>query len=163
VLGRRPCDNRPGGFGRGPSAKDDAVSRAGRPLFDDLEPRRTMPHSPGWCLAVKLTMRGSSGAITGIIRISRDVRAPIEACDMPAGFAAALDHFENDVTAPIAPSAPPRSARSMKGPSDRSRAGPSPRPAPPSSRAGLRLPPPQRLRSAFRAMTGMTSIRFRQG
>jgi len=60
-------------------------------------------------------MRGSSGAITGIIRISRDVRAPIEAYDMPAGFAAALDHFENDVTAPIAPSAPPRSARSMKG------------------------------------------------
>ena len=64
-----------------------------------------MPHSPGWCLAGKLTMRGSSGAITGIIRIFRDVRAPIEACDMPAGFAAALDHFENDVTAPIAPSA----------------------------------------------------------
>ena len=67
-------------------------------------------------------MRDAAGNIVGLIGISRDVRAPIETRDIPVEFAAALDHFENNVAEPITPSAlaerarlaPPRFARLMK-------------------------------------------------
>ena len=122
VLGQRPCDICPGDFGRIPSAQDAAVLRTGRPILDHLELHWSTPHKPGWCLTTKLPMRDASGAIIGLIGISRDVRAPIETRDIPVEFAAALDHFENNVAEPITPSAlaerarlaPPRFARLMK-------------------------------------------------
>ena len=50
-------------------------------------------------------MRDGSGKIIGLIGISRDVRAPIETHDIPVEFAAALDHFENNVADSVTPSA----------------------------------------------------------
>jgi AraC-like DNA-binding protein len=122
VLGKRPCDICPGDFGRIPSAQDAAVLRTGRPLFDHLELHWYAPHKPGWCLTTKLPMRDAAGKITGLIGISRDLRAPIEARDIPVEFAAALDHFENNLADCDTPSAlanraglaPPRFARLMK-------------------------------------------------
>ncbi len=122
VLGRRPCEICPGDFGRIPSAQDAAVLRTGRPLLDHLELHWYAPHKPGWCLTTKLPMRDAGGKVIGLIGISRDVRAPIEARDIPVGFAAALDHFANNVAEPATPSslaqrarlAPPRFARLMK-------------------------------------------------
>ena len=111
VLGKRPCDICPGDFGRIPSAQDAAVLRTGRPILDHLELHWYAPHKPGWCLTTKLPMRDANGSIIGLIGISRDVRAPIETRDIPVEFAAALDHFENNVAAPITPSALARRAR----------------------------------------------------
>ena len=111
VLGKRPRDICPGDFGRIPSAQDAAVLRTGRPLLDHLELHWYAPHKPGWCLTTKLPMRDASGKIIGLIGISRDVRAPIETHDIPVEFAAALDHFERNVAAPITPSALARRAR----------------------------------------------------
>lgn len=110
VLGRRPCDICPGDFGRIPSAQDADVLRTGRPLLDHLELHWHAPHKPGWCLTTKLPMRNASGRIIGLIGISRDVRAPIETRDIPVGFAAALDRFQNDVSAPVSPSSLARRA-----------------------------------------------------
>ena len=122
VLGKRPRDICPGDFGRIPSAQDAAVLRTGRPLLDHLELHWYAPHKPGWCLTTKLPMRDADGAVIGLIGISRDVRAPIETRDIPVEFAAALDHFENNVADSVTPSAlarrarlaPPRFARLMK-------------------------------------------------
>jgi AraC-like DNA-binding protein len=111
ALGKRPCDICPGDYGRHPSAQDAAVLRTGRPILDHLELHWYAPHKPGWCLTTKLPMRDASGAIVGLIGISRDVRAPIETHDIPVEFAAALDHFENNVAAPVTPSALARRAR----------------------------------------------------
>ena len=122
LIGRRPCDVCPGDFGRIPSAQDVAVLRTGRPLLDHLELHWYAPHKPGWCLTTKLPMRDANGNIVGLIGISRDVRAPIAPGDIPVEFAAALDHFENNLSASTTPSAlaqrarmaPPRFARLMK-------------------------------------------------
>ena len=122
LIGRRPCDICPGDFGRIPSAQDTTVLRTGRPMLDHLELHWYAPHKPGWCLTTKLPMRDDDGTIIGLIGISRDVRAPIETSDIPVEFAAALDHFENNVADSVTPSAlarrarlaPPRFARLMK-------------------------------------------------
>lgn len=122
VLGQRPCDICPGEFGRLPSAQDAAVLRTGRPLLDHLELHWYAPNQPGWCLTTKLPLRDATGAITGLIGISRDLRAPIAASEIPVEFAAALDEFESNVAAPVTPSvlaaraqlAPHRFARLMK-------------------------------------------------
>jgi len=111
LIGRRPCDICPGDFGRIPSAQDATVLRTGRPILDHLELHWYAPHKPGWCLTTKLPMRDAAGHIVGLIGISRDVRAPIATSDIPVEFAAALDHFENNVAAPITPSAIARRAR----------------------------------------------------
>ena len=122
VLGKRPCDICPGEFGRIPAAQDAAVLRTGRPLLDHLELHWYAPHKPGWCLTTKLPLRDATGAITGLIGISRDLRAPIAASEIPVEFAAALDDFERNVAAHVTPStlaararlAPHRLARLMK-------------------------------------------------
>jgi len=67
-------------------------------------------------------MREVGARIIGLIGISRDVRAPIGTHDIPVEVAAALDHFQNDVSAPVSPSSlarraklsPPCLARLMK-------------------------------------------------
>jgi AraC-like DNA-binding protein len=122
VIGRRPPDICPGDFGRIPSVQDAAVLRTGRPMLDHLEMHWYAPHKPGWCLTTKLPMRDAGGRIIGLIGISRDVRAPIETRDIPVEFAAALDFFENNLSASTTPSALaeharmalPRFARLMK-------------------------------------------------
>ena len=111
LIGQRPCDICPGDFGRIPSAQDLAVLRTRRPILDHLELHWYAPHKPGWCLTTKLPMRDATGAIIGLIGISRDVRAPIVTSDIPVEFAAALDHFENNMGASVTPSALARRAR----------------------------------------------------
>ncbi len=91
VIGRRPCEICPGEIGRVPSEQDDAVLRSGRPILDHLELHWYAPHKPGWCLTTKLPIRAADGTVIGLIGISRDIRTPIEADEIPVGFAAALE------------------------------------------------------------------------
>ena len=122
VIGKRPRDICPGDFGGIPSRQDLHVLRTGRPILDHLEMHWYEPNKPGWCLTTKMPMRGDSGAIEGLIGISRDVRAPIHTDEIPLRVAAALNQFETNLSAPMTPAAlaaraglpPHRFARFMK-------------------------------------------------
>ena len=48
-------------------------------------------------------MRGATGAVTGIIGISKDVRSPIAPQEIPDGVAAALTRLETGYSDPLTP------------------------------------------------------------
>lgn len=103
MLGRRPCDVCPGEFGRIPTEQDAAVLRTGRPIIERLELHWDAPHKPVWCLTTKLPIRDASGAVTGLIGISKDVRAPMQVKEIPAQIAAALRRLETNFSDPLTP------------------------------------------------------------
>jgi PAS domain S-box-containing protein len=104
MIGRRPNDVCPGDFGRIPAEQDAAVLRTGRPIIERLELHWYEPHKPVWCLTTKLPIRDASGAITGIIGMSKDVRTPIPTKEIPAEIATALHHLESAFATPLTPS-----------------------------------------------------------
>ena len=61
-------------------------------------------------------MRDSTGAVTGIIGISKDVRSPVAPQEIPVGVAAALARLETDYAEPLTP---PELARIAKLPAAR--------------------------------------------
>lgn len=111
MLGLRPCDVCPGDFGRIPAEQDDAVLRTGRPIIERLELQWHAPHQPVWCLTTKLPMRDASGAVYGLIGISKDVRAPMPPKEIPAEIAGALRRLETGFAEPLTPSTLARIAR----------------------------------------------------
>ncbi len=122
VIGRRPRDICPGEYGGIPSKQDSEVLSTERPILDHLEMHWYTPHHPGWCLTTKLPLRNPAGEIVGLIGISRDVRTPIEASEIPRKVAEALNHFENHLAEPVSAAdlaeragmAPHRFARFLK-------------------------------------------------
>ena len=104
MLGRRPSDVCPGDFGRIPAEQDAAVLRTGRPIIERLELHWYAPHKPVWCLTTKLPMRDATDTVTGIIGMSKDVRAPMPTKEIPAEIAAALRRLEAAFTDPLTPS-----------------------------------------------------------
>jgi len=105
MIGRRPSDVCPGDFGRIPAGQDAAVLRTGRPIIERLELHWYAPHKPVWCLTTKLPMRDATGTVTGIIGMSKDVRAPMPTKEIPAEIAAALRRLETGFADPLTPSA----------------------------------------------------------
>ncbi len=103
MLGRRPCDVCPGPFGRVPAKQDSSVLRTGRPIIERLELQWYLPHKPVWCLTTKLPKRDATGAVTGIIGISKDVRTPVAPQEIPDGVAAALARLETGYANPLTP------------------------------------------------------------
>lgn len=98
AIGKCPRDISSGDFGRIPSEQDARVLRTGRPLIDHMELQWYRPHNSVWCLTTKLPIRGAGGKVIGLIGFSRDVRAQVERQEIPAGFAAALDEFEQNLS-----------------------------------------------------------------
>ena len=111
MLGRRPNDVCPGDFGRIPAEQDAYVLRTGKPIIERLELQWYSPHKPVWCLTTKLPMRDAAGAVTGIIGISQDVRAPVAPQEIPASVAASLARLETGYAAPLTPSTLARIAK----------------------------------------------------
>lgn len=103
VIGKCPGDICPGEFGRIPTEQDQKVLRTGRPLVDHLEMQWHRPHDPVWCLTTKLPVLDAQGAIVGLIGFSRDIRAPVEPHEIPAGFATALEEFEQSLSPEVTP------------------------------------------------------------
>ncbi len=103
LLGRRPCDVCPGELGRIPVEQDAYVLSTGRAIIERLELQWYLPQKPVWCLTTKLPLLDSTGKITGIIGISKDVRLPIPAREIPDGVAAALLRLESGYADPITP------------------------------------------------------------
>lgn len=116
MLGRRPCDVCVGSFGRIPTEQDVEVLRTGRPIVERLELHWLLPHRPVWCLTTKLPLRAADGKVSGVIGISKDVRAPIPSRDIQPEIAAALRHLETSYAEPLSPS---RLARIAKMPAAR--------------------------------------------
>jgi AraC-like DNA-binding protein len=122
VIGRCPSEFCAGDFGRIPSEQDAEVLRTGRALLDHLEQQWYVPQKPVWCLTTKLPLRDPEGNIIGLIGFSRDMRAPVNLRDIPAGLATALESFEKNLAEPISPSrlaaraklAPSRLARLLR-------------------------------------------------
>lgn len=104
LIGRRPCDLIPGDLGSSATDQDTAVLRSGRPILDHLELHRQAPNRRCWCLTTKLPLRGRDGRITGLIGISRDVRAPVNLDDIPVALSKALDALEKNYAEPLSPS-----------------------------------------------------------
>ena len=104
MIGLRPCDVCPGDFGRIPAEQDAQVLKTGRPLIEHLEMQWYSPHKPVWCLTTKLPIRDESGAVTGLIGMSKDVRTPVAPQEIPASVAAALARLETAYGDPLTPS-----------------------------------------------------------
>lgn len=100
LVGRRVNDAIPGELGRAPAAQDAEVLRSGRPLLDHLELHLHRPHQACWCLTTKLPIRDATGAICGLVGISRDVREPGPLDDIPVGLARALQSLKSDCARP---------------------------------------------------------------
>lgn len=103
LLGRRARDIYPGDLGRIPSDQDEAVIVSGRPILDHLELHWQTPNRPCWCLTTKLPLRNAQGQVTGLIGISRDVRAPVPMSDIPPGMTRALEWLEKSFDEPASP------------------------------------------------------------
>jgi PAS domain S-box-containing protein len=103
VIGRCPRDICPGDLGRIPTEQDEKVLRSGRPLIDHLEMHWHRPNDPVWCLTTKLPILDSDGEVVGLIGFSRDIRAPVEPHEIPAGFAHALEEFEQSLSSEVTP------------------------------------------------------------
>lgn len=104
AIGRRPSDICPGEFGRVPAQQDAEVLRTNRPLLNHLEMQWQLPHQPCWCLTTKLPLHDSNGNVVGLIGISRDLRAPIKAQEIPPAVATALHRFEHNLCERTTPS-----------------------------------------------------------
>ena len=103
LIGRRPADVFPGDLGRTPTAQDARVLLTGRPIHDHLELHWYARGKPGWCLTTKLPLRDSSGKITGLVGISRDLRAPGDRENIPASLASTLEFLEEKFAEPVSP------------------------------------------------------------
>lgn len=103
VIGKCPRDICPGDFGRIPTEQDEKVLRTGRALVDHLEMHWHRPNDPVWCLTTKLPITDSAGAVVGLIGFSRDLRAPLDACEIPKDFAVALEEFEQSLSGDVTP------------------------------------------------------------
>jgi PAS domain S-box-containing protein len=103
LLGRRPADIFPGDLGRTPSAQDASVLRTGQPLRDHLEIHWYARGKPGWCLTTKLPVRDPAGRITGLVGISRDLRAPGDRDNIPASLARTMEFLEENFAESLSP------------------------------------------------------------
>ncbi len=90
LLGRHVTEIFPPDLAARYALQDEAVLRTGRPIRDQLELHWRVNHQRGWCLTTKLPLHDESGAVVGIVGISRDVRAPGGDQDVPQGMAQAL-------------------------------------------------------------------------
>jgi PAS domain S-box-containing protein len=85
------------------ASQDQTVLRTGRPVIDHLELHWYARRQPGWCLTTKFAMRNETGTITGVVGISRDLRAPGDSETIPASLASTLEYLEGHCDEVILP------------------------------------------------------------
>ena len=103
LIGRHVRDVFPKQLAERYAAQDSFVISTGRAIRDNLELHWYAGRRPDWCLTTKLPLREESGAITGLIGISRDIRSPRDRSDIPPALAGALEylheHFDEEISA----------------------------------------------------------------
>lgn len=73
IIGRTAEELFPAPLGSGYAAQDQLVLRTGTEIRDKLELHLYRGRASGWCLTFKTPLRDRTGAITGLIGISRDL------------------------------------------------------------------------------------------
>lgn len=94
LLGRRASEIFPKELGELYATQDKSVLGTGRAILDRLELHWYVGRRPGWCLTTKLPVRDRTGAVVGLVGISRDLRAHEDTEAIPTGFAQALEFLE---------------------------------------------------------------------
>jgi len=103
LLGRRAREIFPKELGELYDAQDESVLRTARPILDRLELHWYAGRRPGWCLTTKLPIRDRSGAVIGLVGISRDLRAHEDAEAIPTGFARAVEFLDSHCDEALSP------------------------------------------------------------
>ncbi len=103
LLGRQVGEVFPKELAQLYARQDQAVARTGRPVIDHLELHWYAHRRPGWCLTTKLPMRDHTGAIVGVVGISRDLRAPGDRETIPASLASTLEYLETHCDESLSP------------------------------------------------------------
>jgi AraC-like DNA-binding protein len=103
LVGRHVRDVFPRELAENYAAQDDAVLRSGRAITDRLELHWYPRRRSGWCLTTKLPLRDSAGAVCGLAGISRDLRGPGDATDIPPSLTGALEYLEAHHTEDLTP------------------------------------------------------------
>jgi PAS domain S-box-containing protein len=85
------------------ASQDQSVLRTGRSVIDHLELHWYSKRRPGWCLTTKLSMRDHTGAIVGVVGVSRDLRAPGDAETIPVSLASTLEYLESHCDERLSP------------------------------------------------------------
>ncbi len=91
VLGRQPRDIFPEGFATVLEAQDRHVLGSGEALRDELEIIVQADQSLGWYLTTKLPVLDDSGAVVGLVSLSRDLVVPESSDPELGGLAQAVD------------------------------------------------------------------------
>jgi PAS domain S-box-containing protein len=92
LIGRRVGEIFPADLAGRYARQDQAVVRTGRPTVDHLELHWRANRRPGWCLTTKLPWRDATGAVVGVMGISRDLRTPGDQA-VPPALAGALEEL----------------------------------------------------------------------
>ena len=103
AVGKRSRDICQGQLGQVPSEQDEEVLRTGQPLLEHLEMQRSGRNELAWCVTTKLPIPDPEGRIVGLVGFSRDVRVPVQADEIPEGFARALRKFETTLSSSVTP------------------------------------------------------------
>lgn len=91
LVGHTAAEVFPDGLGSAYLAQDQEVLSTGVPIEGKLELHVYPGGHEGWCLTYKMPVRGPSGAIVGLMGISRDVHRPDECHPEYARLAKAIE------------------------------------------------------------------------
>lgn len=101
LIGRTADEVFPGALGRRIAEQDRAITLSGRRLTAELELHLYADGREGWCLTWKAPLRDVEGAITGLLGMSRDVRAGGEAPEEIRALSEALAHARANLDKPL--------------------------------------------------------------
>jgi PAS domain S-box-containing protein len=110
LIGRHVRDIFPAPLATRYAAQDHSVLRTGRPIIDRLELHWYARRRPDWCLTTKLPIRDEDGTISGLIGISRDIRAPGDRSKIPNSLLPTLDELETNFAENLSPASLARTA-----------------------------------------------------
>lgn len=110
LIGRRADEVYPTPLGRSYREQDEAVIRTGRPILNHLELQIYASGVRGWCVTSKVPLRGASGAIAGLVGISKDLHAPTAAGGDYPSLATVIHHIQEHFNEPLKLSALARMA-----------------------------------------------------
>ena len=97
LIGRHVRDIFPPVLAERYALQDESVLRTGRAIVDRLELHWYARRRPDWCLTTKLPIGDGSASTTGIIGISRDIRAPGDRSKIPASLLPTLEQLEQNL------------------------------------------------------------------
>ena len=103
LIGRHVRDIFPAPLANRYASQDTAVLRTGRPILDRLELHWYARRRADWCLTTKLPIHNEQNEITGLIGISRDLRAPGDRSKIPSSLLATLDELETNFADDLSP------------------------------------------------------------